>query len=101
MDKSTTIAVTLATCLLLLGIGLGFSNFKLDLQIMHILIGVSFILIVVSGIQNHYSRLINISPTNSLAWMHFIVFSLLLFLSIRALRHWYFDKHHNDKKHKH
>ena len=98
MDKSTTISVVLATMLLLLGTGLGFSNFKMDLQKMHILIGISFILIVVSGIQNHYSRLINISPTNSLAWMHFIIFSLLLFLSIRALRHWYFGKKH---KHKH
>lgn len=101
MDKSTTIAVTLATCLLLTGALLGYSNIKVDLQKMHILIGISFILIVLSGLQNHYWRLINISPTSWISWMHIIVFSFLLFLSIRGLKHWYFDKHHNDKKHKH
>ena len=98
MDKPTLISVSLATSLLIIGTLLGFANFHINLKIMHTLIGISFILIVIFGLQNHYSRLINISPTNKIAWMHFIVFSFLLFLSVRAIKKWNSNSH---KKHKH
>ena len=94
MNNSSLIAVSLATCLLLSGVILGFSNIKINLKIMHTLLGFGFLIIVIFGLKIHYTRLINKSPTNLIAWLHFFIFSILLLISIRALRKWYFnDKH--------
>lgn len=101
MNKSSLISVSLATLLLLFGILLGFSNFEIDLKILHTTLGFSFILIVIYGLKIHYWRLINKSPTNLIAWIHFFIFSFLLFISIRGLRHWYFVNNQDDNKHKH
>ena len=101
MNKSSLISVSLATLLLLFGIFLGFSNFEIDLKILHTTIGFSFILIVIFGLKIHYYRLINKSPTNLIAWIHFFIFSFLLFISIRGLRRWYFVKEKYHKNHKH
>lgn len=94
--SASHISVLLATVLLLFGIYLGFLDFELNLKILHAIIGFSFIFIVVSGLKIHYIRLINKSPINFISWMHFFIFSFLLFLSIRALRHWHFS---DKKKH--
>lgn len=96
MSKSY-ISAFLATLLLFIGIYFGFLNFKLNLKILHAIIGFSFIFIVVTGLKIHYDRLFYKSPNDLVSWMHFFIFSFLLFLSIRALRHWVF----NDKKNVH
>ena len=57
------------------------------------------IFIVIFGLKIHYSRLINKSPTNLIAWLHFFIFSFLLLISIRALRKWYFNDKHKNHKH--
>lgn len=101
MNNSSLIAVFFATCLLVSGVILGFSNIEINLKIMHTVLGFSFILIVIFGLKIHYSRLINKSPTNLIAWLHFFIFSFLLLISIRALRKWYFnDKHKNHRQKK-
>lgn len=99
MNHTSMIAIFLATCLLLLGILLGFSNFTINLRVMHSLLSLSFILLVILGLRIHYSRLIYKSPTNFIAWLHFVIFSFLLFISIRALRKWYFTQKHNNHNH--
>ena len=88
MKKDSIIAVIIAIILLLLGVISGFLNINLDLRLMHISIGFSFIIIVLYGLKIHFNRLINKSPYNLIAWLHIIIFSFILFLSIRALRKW-------------
>lgn len=99
MKKSSSIAVIIATFILLSGIIIGLSDIKINLKIMHSIIGFGFIIIVAFGLKIHYYRLIHKSPTDLISWIHFIIFSLLLLISIRALRAWYFiKKEKKDKK---
>lgn len=108
MKKDSIIAVIIAIILLLLGVISGFLNININLRLMHISIGFIFIFIVLYGLKIHFNRLINKSPFNFIAWLHIIIFSFIIFLSIRALRRWmrveYFEKlkdeKHNDNENK-
>ena len=88
MKQDSLIAILIATGMLISGVILGFMNIKINLKIMHNIIGISFLMIVASGLKIHYNRLIYKSPYNGIAWIHFIIFSLLIFLSITMIRKW-------------
>ena len=88
MKQDSLIAVLIATGILILGIILGFTNLKINLRIMHTLIGLSFLIIVASGLKIHYNRLIYKSPYNMIAWLHFVIFSIFLYLAITMIRKW-------------
>ena len=96
MNIQSFIALSIATIILMSSVALGFSNIKLNLKVMHSFIGFGFLFIIFFGLKRHYFRLIR-SPTNYIAWLHIIIFSFLILLSIKALRTWFFTK----KKHNH
>ena len=98
MNKEIYVSIIIATFILLLGIGLGFTNFNINLRVMHTIIGSSFIIIVLLGLKIHYSRLINKSPYDKIAWIHFVTFSALLYLSIKAIRKWNSDVEDKESK---
>ena len=89
MKRKNLIAIFLGTILLLLGILLGISDLEVNIRKLHIFIGFSFIIIIIFGLRLHYLRLMNKSPFDFIAWIHFFIFSFLLFISIRALKRWY------------
>ena len=97
MNIQSFIALSIATIILMSSVALGFSNIKLNLKVMHSFIGFGFLFIIFFGLKRHYFRLIR-SPTNYIAWLHIIIFSFLILLSIKALRTWFFTK---KKKHNH
>lgn len=94
MNIQSFIALSIATIILMTSVALGFSNIKLNLKVMHSFIGFSFLFIIFFGLKRHYFRLIR-SPTNYIAWLHIIIFSFLILLSIKALRTWFFTKKKN------
>jgi len=91
---NTKMSIFIAGFILFIGLFLGMYDFNIDLRLFHTIVGFSFIFIVIFGLKSHYQRLIQ-SSTDVISWVHVFIFSFLLFISIRALRHWYFTK----KKH--
>ena len=81
------IAYLITFLLFLISIILGFNNYKLNLKTMHISIAVLFIIIVLSGINTHLNRFTTKSPYNYISWIHILIYSLLIFLSIKMLKH--------------
>lgn len=45
----------------------------------------------------HIQRFYIKSPYDFVAWMHFITFSFILYVSVRMIRKWYPRKNHTDK----
>lgn len=103
MDNQIIVAYFIIFLLFLSSIILGISNYNLNIKTMHITIAILFIFIVLSGINTHLKRLITKSPYNYIAWLHIIIFNLLIFLSIKILKHWtnigiYFKKNIKNPK---
>ena len=90
------LSVIIATIILILGTVFGFIDTGINLRIMHTLLGVIFILTVFLGLGVHYNRLISKSPTDIVSWIHIFIFSILLFLSISAIRKWNFKHNHHE-----
>lgn len=101
------VAYAISFLLFLISIILGFSNFKLNLKTMHLTIAILFIFIVLSGTNTHLNRFTTKSPYNYISWIHILIYSGLIFLSIKMLKHWsdigsnFNKKHEHDKNHTH
>jgi|TARA_B110000967_G_C18631485_1_gene433858 hypothetical protein len=89
MEQQSIIALVIAITILVSSVVLGMSNIKLNLKVMHSFIGFGFLFIVIFGLRRHLSRLVQY-PTNYISWLHIIIFSFLIVLSIKALRNWFF-----------
>lgn len=81
------ISTFLAVGCLVTGITLGCMSFRLDLRVMHTIIGFGFIFIVTSGTYKHLKK-IYMNQKNYIGWIHILMFSALLFISIRMIRAW-------------
>ena len=91
MNQEKIMVIIIAIIILLIGIIGGFTNSKnINLQYFHTAISTIFILIVICGIPMHFQRLIDKSSYNFITWLHFIIFSFLLYISIKAIRKWNF-----------
>lgn len=89
MIQEKIIVIILAIIILLIGIIGGFISSKSsNLRFLHTLISTIFILIVILGIPIHFQRLIDKSSYNFITWLHFIIFSFLLYISIKAIKKW-------------
>lgn len=89
ISKEKIIAIIIAIIVLLVGIIGGVINSKSkNLKFFHISISILFISIVVLGIPTHFHRLLEKSTFNYITWLHFILFSFLLYISISAIRKW-------------
>lgn len=94
MIKEKIIAVIIAILVLLVGIISGFMTSKnKNLRFFHMSISIIFISIVILGIPTHFQRLLEKSSFNYITWLHFIMFSFLLYISILAIRKWKNKEH--------
>lgn len=93
MNTEKIIVIIIAIIILLIGIIGGFSNSKNNnLRFFHNAISIIFILIIILGIPVHFQRLIDKSSYNFITWLHFIIFSFILYISIKAIKRWNFKK---------
>ncbi len=85
------IAITIAFIILAAGIISAFITPKnINLRKFHTSISVIFILIIILGIPVHFQRLLDKSSYNFITWLHFLIFSYLLYISILAFKRWNF-----------
>ena len=85
------IAITIALIILAIGIIAAFITPKnINLRKFHTSISIIFILIIILGIPVHFQRLIDKSSYNFITWLHFLIFSYLLYISILAFKRWNF-----------
>lgn len=91
MINEKIIAITIALIILALGIiGAFITPRNIDLKKFHTSVSVIFILIIILGIPVHFRRLLEKSSYNFITWLHFLIFSYLLYISILALKRWNF-----------
>jgi Ca2+/Na+ antiporter len=97
MMNEKIIFIIIAFIILLVGIIAGFiTSENINLRKFHTSVSVIFILIVILGIPVHFQRLLEKSSYNFITWLHFLIFSYLLFISILAFRRWNFPKNNNE-----
>ena len=90
------IAITIAFIILLIGIIAAFiTPENINLKKFHTSISVIFILIIILGIPVHFQRLLDKSSYNFITWIHFLIFSYLLYISILALKRWNIPKNND------
>lgn len=90
----------IAIIILVIGVVAGFSDIHLPLRQMHLAIGITFIVLVPVVIYVHLKRFYVKGPLDWIAWTHFILFSLILMIAVKMIKHWYpakIDNHHNDE----
>jgi len=91
MMNEKIIAITIAFIILATGIISAFITPKnINLRKFHTSVSVIFILIIILGIPVHFQRLIDKSSYNFITWLHFLIFSYLLYISILAFKRWNF-----------
>ena len=91
------IAIIIAFIILATGIIAAFITPKnINLRKFHTSISLIFILIIILGIPVHFQRLIDKSSYNFITWLHFLIFSYLLYISILAFKRWNFPEKNND-----
>ena len=91
MMNDKIIAITIALIILAIGIIAAFITPKnINLRKFHTSISIIFILIIILGIPVHFQRLIDKSSYNFITWLHFLIFSYLLYISILAFKRWNF-----------
>ena len=94
---SSVIAITI----LVIGVIAGFSDIRLPLRQMHLAIGIIFIVLVPVVIYVHLKRFYVKGPLDWIAWTHFILFSLILMISVKMIKRWYPQKIDNHQNHEH
>ena len=97
MMNEKIIFIIIAFIILLVGIIAGFiTSENINLRKFHTSVSVIFILIVILGIPVHFQRLLEKSSYNFITWLHFLIFSYLLYISILAFKRWNIPKNNNE-----
>jgi hypothetical protein len=93
MINEKIIVIIIAIIILFIGIiGAFITPENINLRKFHTSVSVIFILIIILGIPVHFQRLIEKSSYNFITWLHFLIFSYLLYISILAFKRWNFPK---------
>ena len=88
------VSSALALVLLLAGAWGGMSNaYPLPLRTMHLAIASIFLLLVPLMLYVHLRRFFVKGAGDWVAWTHFVLFAMLVFISIRMYRRWYDSTH--------
>lgn len=91
--KEKIIVIIIAIIILFIGIIAAFMTpDNINLRKFHTSVSVIFILIIILGIPVHFQRLLDKSSYNFITWLHFLIFSYLLYISILAFKRWNFSK---------
>ena len=86
---NSLLASIIAVIILIIGVIMGFSDMSVPLRQLHLAIGISFIVLVPVIIYVHLKRFYVKGPFDWIAWTHFILFSLILMISVKMIRRWY------------
>ena len=86
----TSIIILIASLLL----GLSTST-NINYRVFHNVVAISLLIIVIYGIPNHLNRFTVKGPYNWISWLHIIIFSCLIYISLLALRKWNQTRNHN------
>lgn len=90
MTTSSLVSSTIAVALLLIGAWAGTSDaVHLPLRSMHIGIATVFVLLLPLMLYVHIQRFFVRGAFDWIAWTHFVLFAVLIFIAIRMLRRWY------------
>jgi hypothetical protein len=81
------------------GIGMGLTNYAMSLRFIHLSIAKIFLIMTPLMIPVHIHRFYSKGPYDRIAWIHFIIFVVLLYISVRMFRSWYFKKTSTDHDH--
>lgn len=102
MSLTPFYASVIGCSLLIFGFGMGLTNYSMSLRFIHISIAITFLIMTFLMIPVHVHRFYSKGPYDRIAWIHFIIFAVLLYISVRMIRSWYFkslkDNHHIVKK---
>ena len=91
--KEKIIFIIIAIIILFIGIiGAFMTPYNINLRKFHTSVSIIFILIIILGIPVHFQRLLDKSSYNFITWLHFLIFSYLLYISILAFKRWNFSK---------
>lgn len=61
---------------------------KINYRVFHNVVAGSLLIIVIFGIPIHLQRFTTKGPYNWISWIHIIIFSFLIYISILAFRKW-------------
>ena len=92
------VSVVLGILILIFGVIAGFSDFSLSYRILHLSIASVYILLTPLIIYVHSKRFYTKGPLDWIAWMHFILFGLILFITVKMLKKWLPKRHYHHKK---
>lgn len=92
MKNNKIVLIIIAIIILLTGIiAAFFTPRNINLKKFHNSVSIILVLLIVFGIPIHFQRLIE-NSYNYITWLHFIIFSYLLFISVLAFKRWNFKK---------
>ena len=102
MQSSSLVSSIIAVVLLLIAAWAGASDVvPLPVRRMHIGIAAVFILLVPLMLYVHIQRFFVKGALDWIAWTHFVLFAVLIFIAIRMLRRWYMAGAHRHHDHDH
>lgn len=82
-------AQVIAIIILLASAFLGFfSSKKINYRVFHNVVAISLLIIVIFGIPIHLQRFTDKGLYNWISWIHILIFSFLIYISLLALRKW-------------
>jgi len=85
MNLAQVIAIIILITSVILGF---FSSMKINYRVFHNVVAISLLTIVIFGIPIHLQRFIDKGPYNWISWIHILIFSFLIYISLLALRKW-------------
>ena len=65
-----------------------FSSKKINYRVFHNVVAISLLIIVIFGVPIHLQRFTDKGPYNWISWIHILIFSFLIYISLLALRKW-------------
>jgi hypothetical protein len=74
--------------LLCFGILAGLSDIHVPYRTLHLSIASTYILLTPLIIYVHINRFYVKGPTDWIAWLHFIIFSFILYLTVKMIKRW-------------
>ena len=81
--------------LLLIGFGFGFTPYHPPYQVIHLSIGSIFFLMVPMMVYVHIQRFYIKGADDWVAWMHFVLFAVLLYIAVKMIRKWWPSVEHD------
>lgn len=101
------VSVVLGILILIFGVIAGFSDVYISYRILHLSIASVYILLTPLVIYVHSKRFYTKGPLDWIAWMHFILFGFILFITVKMLkkwlpkRHYHYEEKSEETKHEH